>query len=193
MLKAFFYGVVAAATLAIAPASAQSLTGFLGSSNLDPLAQSPMVLNLEAQSSTHMAQGDVNTFNQFFLINGPGKLVVQFNTALQNLGQVRIPAWIGVAQYSNHDIWFDLQFGFDLVRRQFNMPGAQAGHVVVYKTLNTGQLVYDYAVPIFPGSPTCQEYLFTPVSFGYQLGMRTRCYWTLSQFKRPMGSAAGRD
>lgn len=193
MRKTLLYAVVAA-TLATAPASAQSLTGFLGGSNLDPLAQSPYVLNLEAQSSTHTAQANVNAFNQFFLINGPGKLVVQFNNALQNLGQVHIRNWIGVAQYSNHDIWFDLQYGFDLVKAQFNLPpGAKAGHVVVYKTLNTGQLVYDYAVQLPLGSPTCQEYLFTPAILGYQIGMRTRCFWSLADFRRPLRSSAGRN
>jgi|SRR5579864_375018 len=190
MRKTLLYAAVAA-TLASAPASAQSLTGFLGGAYLDPLAQSPYVLDLEAQSSTHTAQANVNTFDQFFLINGPGKLVVQFNNALQNLGQVHIPGWIGVLQYSNHEIWFDLQYGFDLVKAHFNMPNAKAGHVVVYKTINTHQLVYDYAVQRVAGSQVCQEYLFTPETSGFQLGLRTNCFWTLSQFRRPVASSAG--
>jgi hypothetical protein len=191
MLKTLLYGAIAA-TLAIAPASAQSLTGFLGGSYLDPLAQSPLVLNLEAQSSSHTPQADVNAYDQFFLINGPGKLAVQFNHALQNLGQVRIPGWIGVKPYSNHEIWYDLQWGFELVKTHFNMPNAKAAHVVVYKTLNTDQLVYDYAIPV-PGTPVCQEYLFTPVTFGFQAGLRTRCYWTLDQFRRPIRTSAGHN
>lgn len=55
---------------------------------------------------------DVNAFNDFYLINGIGKLKVRFNSQLQNLGQVALPRWLGVAQYSNHEILYDLQLGF---------------------------------------------------------------------------------
>jgi hypothetical protein len=191
MRKTLMYGAVAVALVA-APANAQNLTGFLGGSNLEPLAQGPLVLDLEAQSATHTPQADVNAYNQFFLINGPGKLVVQFNNALQNLGQVKIPGWIGVKSYSNHEIWFDLQYGFEQVKAHWNMPNAKAAHVVVYKTINTDQLVYDYAIPV-SGLSVCQEFLFTPFTFGFQVGLRTTCYWTLAQFRRPVRSSAGRN
>jgi len=182
MRKALLLGVVAA-TLAIAPASAQSLTQFFQSANLDPLAHSPMLLNLEAQSASKTAQPDVNAFDDFFLINGPGKLVVNFDKQLQNKGDVPLPGWIGVAQYSNHAITADLQEGFEKVKAHYKMPNAKAGHVTVYKTLNTGQLVYDYAVQRTPGAPSCQEYLFTPSTGGFQLGMQTGCYWSLQNFR----------
>ena len=94
MRKALLLGAVLS-MLAIAPASAQSLTQFLQSANLDPLAQSPKILNLEAQSSSKTAQADVNAFDDFFLINGPGKLVVNFDKQLQNKGEVPIRGWIG--------------------------------------------------------------------------------------------------
>ena len=42
------------------------------------------------------AQADVNAFNDFYLINGIGKLKVRFNGQLQNLGQVALPGWLGV-------------------------------------------------------------------------------------------------
>ena len=97
MRKVVLLGAVAS-MLAIAPASAQSLTQFLQSANLDPLAQSPKVLNLEAQSSSKTAQADVNAFDDFFLINGPGKLVVDIlDKQLQKKGDVPIRGWIGVA------------------------------------------------------------------------------------------------
>ncbi|MEA2839009.1 MAG: hypothetical protein QOF41_339 [Methylobacteriaceae bacterium] len=187
-MRALLLGA-AAATLAFAPANAQSLTGFFRGANLDPLAQSPAVLNLTAQSASKMAGGDVNAFNDFFLINGPGKLMVNFDGQLQNKGQVNLPGWIGVAQYSNHDISADIQEGFEKVKARYHMPGAKAGHVTVYKTINTQQLVYDYAVQRTPGSPRCQEYLFTPATGGFQLGMQTACFTTL---RTSMRSTAGR-
>lgn len=158
MRKALLLGIVAS-FLAVAPAGAQSLTFFFNTAWLDPLAQSPLILNLSAQSASKIAQPNVNAFNDFYLINGPGKLRVHFNHQLQNLGQVPLPGWIGVAQYSNHEIFYDLQMGFERVKANYNMPNARAGSVTVYKTLNTGQLVYDYAVLIQPPN-RCREYLF---------------------------------
>ena len=187
MRKAFWLGMFAS-MLAIAPASAQSLTFFFNTAYLDPLAQSPLLLNLTAQSSSKVAQADVNAFDDYFLINGPGKLRVNFNAMLQNKGQVALPGWIGVARYSNHEILYDLQVGFQQVKANYNMPNARAGRVTIYKTLNTGQLVYDYAVQI---SPTlCQEYLFTPITQGFQLGYRVSCFQTLRAMRG--GMAAGR-
>lgn len=190
MRKAILGGLFAA-TLMIAPASAQNLTLFFHTANLQPLAQTPTILNLEAQSLSKTAQPDVNAFNDFFLINGNGKLVVNFNGALRSKGQVRIPGWIGVAQYYNDEIDFDLQWGFDLVKARFGLGDAKAAHVVVYQTINTNQLVYDYAVESRPGS--CQEYLFTPIVMGFQQGLVTRCYWTLQGFgPRASAASAGR-
>jgi hypothetical protein len=191
MRKALLFGL-AASIWATAPASAQSLTDFFKNANLDPLAQSPMVLNLEAQSASKTAQADVNAFDDFFLINGPGKLVVNFSKTLQNKGQVSIPGWIGVAQYSNHDISADLQEGFQKVKANFHMPNAKAGHVTVYKTINTQQFVYDYAVQPTPKSTQCQEYLFTPATGGFQRGLMTSCIWTLKGFGRPGAASSGK-
>ena len=179
----------AAATLAFTPAKAQSLTDFFKNANLDSLAQSPRVLNLTGQSASGTAQADVNAYDDFFLINGPGKLMVNFDKQLQNKGQVALPGWIGVAQYSNHDISADLQDGFEKVKQRYRMPSAKAGHVTVYKTINTQQLVYDYAVQQKAGSSTCQEYLYTPQTGGFEVGMRVNCSVTL---RGSMRGKAGR-
>lgn len=188
MRNALLCGIFAAILVA-APARAQSLTDFFRGANLDPLAQSPTVLNLEAQSTSKTPQADVNVFDDYFLINGPGKLMVNFDRSLQNKGQVPLPGWMGVARYSNHDISADLQDGFQKVIAHYKMPGAKAAHVAIYKTLNTAQLVYDYAIP---RGARCQEYLFTPATGGFQLGLQTNCYWTLAGFRHPLASAAGR-
>jgi hypothetical protein len=189
MRKAFWLGVVAC-LLTVAPARAQSLTFFFNTAWLDPLAQSPLLLNLAAQSSRRVALPDVNAFDDFYLINGPGRLKVNFNSQLQNKGQVPVPGWIGVAQFSNHEIFYDLQTGFERVKANYNLPNARVGHVTVYKTIQTQQLVYDYAVQI---SPTlCQEYLFTPATGGFQRGFRVGCFVNLRPGVRSFAGRAGR-
>ena len=190
MRKALLYGIVAA-TLAAGPASAQSLTDFFKYAPLEILAQSPTLLNLEAQSSSKTAQSDVNVFDDYFLINGPAKLVVNFNRLLMNKGQVPIPGWIGVAQYSNHEISADLQDGLQKVLAHYHMPSVKAANVVIYKTLNTGQLVYDYSLQANPAAQYCREFLFTPATEGFQLGLMSKCFWTLEGF-RPPPTKAGR-
>lgn len=190
MLAAF---ATSALTLVCGGASAQSngLTTFLSSSNLAPLSQTATVLNLEAQMADGSAQQDVNAFNQFFLINGTGKLVVQFNGSLANQGQKAIPGWMGVAQYSNHTISSDLQAGWQAVKTKFSLS-AGVSSVVIYKTLNTAQLVYDYRSPVSAGSATCQEYLYTPASAGFQTGVQTNCTWSLSSFGPSLKGSSGK-
>ena len=176
MRKAFLLGL-ATTFLAMAPASAQSLTSFFNTASLAPLAGSSTVLTLTAQSIGKVARADVNAFDDYSLINGQGTLRVHFNRQLQNLGQVTMKGWYGVAPYSNNDIVYDLQLGFDQVKTAYNMPAARAGNVTVYKTVNTGQIVYDYAVLKTPTK--CQEYLFTPSTGGIQLGFLVNCFKSL--------------
>lgn len=190
-MRKIFFGIMAM-MLAAAPASAQSLTDFFKSANLDALAQGPQVVNLEAQSANKTAQTDVNTFDDFFLINGSGRLVVNFDKALQNKGQVTIKGWIGATQFSNHDIAVDLQDGFTQVAAHFHIANARGGRLVVYKTLNTQQLVYDYAVQGSSTARRCQEYLFTPAAKGFVRGVMTSCFWTLQSFKHPGPLSSGR-
>lgn len=186
MLKFLMLGVLAA-LVAVSPAHAQSLTFFLKTAYLEPLAQTPTVLNLAAQSSHKVPQADVNAFDDFFLINGNGRLKVNFNGQLQNKGQVALPGWVGVAPFNNYAISYDLQTGFQRVKANFTIPTARAARVTVYRTLNTGLLVYDYAVPI--SGNNCREFLFSPDSGQFDVGMVVDCYMTLQSAKR---GAAGR-
>ncbi len=91
--------------LAVTPARAQWLTFFFNTAYLDPLAQSPDIRILAAQSSAKIPQADVNAFDDFFLINGPGRLKVNFSGSLQNKGQRPLPGWVGQSPYSNHEIF----------------------------------------------------------------------------------------
>ena len=190
-MRKIFLGITAL-TLAAAPASAQSLTTFFANANLNALAQGPKIVNLEAQSANKTAQTDVNAFDDFFLINGPGTLVVNFDKALKNKGQVTIKGWLGAAQFSNQNISADLQDGFTQVAAHFQIANAKTGRLVVYKTLNTQQIVYDYAVQASPHALRCQEYLFTPATKGFARGVMTSCFWTLQSFKNLGRLSSGR-
>jgi len=181
----------AALALSVSGAEAETLTQFFSGSNLVPLAKSATVLNLEAQSSDKTAVTDVNAFDDFFLISGTGKLVVNFDHALKNKGEVKIPMWIGVARYTNHAIKADLQAGYEAVKAKYSLT-AGVGHVVVYKTLNTGELVYDYALETSAGSPQCQEYLYVPAKKQFQQGMTVSCTWTLQNFEQGALGSAGK-
>jgi hypothetical protein len=181
MRKTLLFGIVVV-TLATAPASAQSLTDFFRNANLDPLAKSSTIRILVAQSTSKTAQPDVNAFDDFFLINGPGKLVVNFDRNLNNKGEVPLRGWLGQNPYSNHDISADLQDGFAKVIAYFKLANGMAANVAAYKTSNTVQIVYDYSVPLTPAANLCQEYLYTPVTGGFQKGMQTGCFWSLKNF-----------
>lgn len=161
--------------LAATPARAQWLTLFLKTADLDLLAHGPLIRIVAAQSSSKVPQADVNAFDDFYLINGTGKLRVHFNGQLQNKGQKPLQGWLGNIPYSNHDIYYDLQAAFVLVKANFNMPNARAGNVAVYKTVNTRQIVYSYAVSLSP--TVCRQYLFTPATGNMQLGLPASCYW----------------
>ncbi|MGA7676011.1 MAG: hypothetical protein WCA78_13315 [Rhizomicrobium sp.] len=184
-MKNALLATCAVVALSMTGAQAETLTQFFGTSDLTALAKDTMVLNLEAQSATKTAQTDVNAFDDFFLINGTGKLVVNFDSALHNKGEVAIPGWIGVARYSNHMIKSDIQAGYEAVKAKYKLT-SPLGHVTIYKTLNTSQLVYDYAVEQSPGDTVCQEYLYVPAKHAFQVGMTVGCYWTLENF-RPHG------
>ena len=68
------------------------------------------------------------------------------------------------------------------MKAKYNLPNARAGNVTVYKTVNTKQIVYSYAVSLTP--TVCQQYLFTPVTGGFQVGMQASCYWSLASLQR---------
>ncbi|MGH6871539.1 MAG: hypothetical protein ACREHE_08535 [Rhizomicrobium sp.] len=171
----------AALVLVSGAASAQgsfSLTQFFSTSNLQPLAGTPTVLNLAAQMDHRTLQQDVNNFDDFMLINGTGKKRVFFNRHLMNQGTMVLGSWIGVAQFDNHTITADLEDGWKAVKAKYSL--GSVAHVIVYKTLNTNELVYDYASPIGSSEMNCQEYLYTPSTKGFQLGMKTGCWIGLS-------------
>ena len=185
---------VAVVALGVAGAQAESLTEFFAKSDLTALAKSNTVLNLEAQSTAKKVKDDVDTYDDFFLINGEGKLVVNFNHAFKNKGQKRLPGWVGVSKYNNHTITDDIQTGWNVVKAKYALTDGVA-HVVVYKTLNAQppRFVYDFAVPNEPGGTMCQEYLYLPASREVEPGMPTGCYWSLKDFPTAALGSVGKS
>ncbi|MBV8978558.1 MAG: hypothetical protein JO261_04425 [Alphaproteobacteria bacterium] len=179
------FGLVFAAAAALAltgsAADAQgfSLTQFFATSNLEPLSGTPTMLNLGAQMDHRTFQQDVNNFDDFMLIDGTGKKRVMFNRHLMKQGSMALGSWVGVAQFDNHSITADLQAGWQAVKAKYSLTTGLA-HVIVYKTLNTSQLVYDYAVQLGNSDMNCQEYLYTPATGAFQPGFRTGCWIGMS-------------
>jgi len=175
----------------VADAQSFSLTQFFATSNLEPLSGTPTLLNLGAQTANRVFVQDVNTFDNFMLINGSGKKRVVFNRHLTNEGSLNLGSWIGVAQFDNHTITSDLQAGWLAVKAKYSLTNGVA-HVIVYKTINTSQLVYDYAVQLGSSGMNCQEYLYTPATGDFQLGMQTGCWIGLaSTYSRRTSAGSG--
>jgi hypothetical protein len=169
----------AVSSLALAGGAAEaqsfSLTHFFSTSNLEPLAGTPMLLNLGGQNRNRTFEQDVNSFDDFMLIDGTGKKRVGFDRQLTKKSTMTLGGWMGVAQFDNHAISSDLQAGWQAVKAKYSLTNGVA-HVIVYKTLNTSQLVYDYAVQLGSSGMNCQEYLYTPATHGFQTGMQTGCW-----------------
>jgi len=177
--------VVGVATFAFTPSHAGSLRDFFANANLVSLAHGDKVLILEAQNTGKVAQADVNSFDDFFLLDAKGTLFVNFDNLLKLKDQRVISRLIGPEIYSNHDIpAADLQDGFNKVKQNFSLNAALVGHVSIYRALNPSQpFVYDYAISKQPGSAICQEYLYAPAAMSFQKGSPTTpCSWTLRRF-----------
>jgi hypothetical protein len=181
-MKFHLLAAAAALVLASGGASAQSdfwLSKFFSTANLQPLAGTPTVLNLAAQMDHRTMQDDMNKFDEYMLISGDGKKRVFFNRHLMSQGTMNIGNWIGVAPFDNHTVTPDIEAGWQAVKTKYSLTRG-AAHVIVYKTLNTSQLVYDYAAPVGHSDMDCQEYLYTPATRSMQLGMKTMCWIGLS-------------
>ena len=171
--------LAAAAAVALTAGTAQaqgfSLTDFFKTSNLQPLSGTPMLLNLGGQNRNRTFEQDVNSFDDFMLIDGTGTKRIGFDRQLTKKSTMTLGGWMGVAQFDNHTISSDLQAGWQAVKAKYSLSNGVA-HVIVYKTLNTSQLVYDYAVQLGSSGMNCQEYLYTPATQGFQTGMQTGCW-----------------
>lgn len=182
---------LAVSLLALGAGSAKSetLTTFFRTSDLTKIAHTGQVRDLAAQNLSKTGSQDVNSFDDFYLINGAGQLVVNFDHSLNVKGQVKIPMWLGPGQMSNKEISADIQAGWLIVKKAFGLSGPVA-NVAVYRTLNTSQIVYCYTALPADANNMCMQYLYTPATKKTELGMKAGCYWDLKNFESSgMGSA----
>lgn len=177
--------------LGVVSAKAQNLTTFLSTSDLTKIARTSEVRDLAAQNAAKTGSQDVNTFDDFYLINGTGHLVVNFDHSLKVKGQAEIPGWFGPASMSNKEITADIQDGWLVVKKAFGLSGPVA-NVTVYKTLNTSQIVYCYTALPADSNNMCMQYLYTPATKKTEPGMKATCYWDLKHFESSDKGSVGK-
>lgn len=177
--------------LGAASAKAETLTAFFSTSDLTKIAGTTDVLDLAAQNAAKTGSQDVNTFDDFYLINGTGQLVVNFDHSLKVKGQAKIPGWLGPALMSNKEITADIQDGWLVVKKAFGLSGPVA-NITVYKTLNTSQVVYCYTALPADSNNMCMQYLYTPATKKTEPGMKATCYWDLKDFESSDKGSAGK-
>ncbi|MCP4129374.1 MAG: hypothetical protein GY754_00015 [bacterium] len=155
----------------------ESLTKFFHDSDFSQISKTKTNRLLVAQKVSKTGSDDVNNFNDFFLINGMGELLVNFDHALKVKGEVKMPGWLGPANLDNKNIKDDIQDGWQAVKKAFSISGPVT-NVGVYKTLNTNQIVYCYTV-LPSKNDMCMQYLYTPATKKSEVGMWARCYMDL--------------
>jgi hypothetical protein len=123
--------IILAAVFGTTFVRAQSLTAFLRDVDLFPLAQGGTVDYLEAQSTSETADTDIDSFNDFFLVSGTGKLIVNFDRELRTKGE-KVIEQRHAYDYSNHDIPVDLKVGFSKIKQYFSLGNVAVSNVVIY-------------------------------------------------------------
>jgi hypothetical protein len=169
----------------VASSHADPLRDFLSSPGVASVAGGDKVLILEAQSASNIPAADVNWFDDFFLINASGTLVVNFDRAYFIKGQKKIQRWLGPEIFSNTAIPpIDLQEGFNEVRQHFALGAANAAHVSIFQPLvPNSSIIFDYVIAADNTGSTCREFLYITASKSFQTGSSaTKCQWTLQQF-----------
>lgn len=169
-------------------AQAGMVDAVLRKADLPKLIGTPEAVNLAAQPLDPKGSSvDVNTFNEFVALGVVSNPSVQTNMTSFNRDQVVLKKisiagpWIGVAKYTQNEMPnVMLQDGLVAVqacmqKKGTPTPSKEVSSVVIYKTLNTAQFVYDYSFKV-PGQSYCQEVLYTPATQGCEFGMQKACH-----------------
>lgn len=160
--------------------------GFLKSANLTKIIGSDIALNLEAQlSDPNAATTQISDLGDFIVLTDIGNEATavefdQFQNVLQSKNY-KAP-WLGVATYQQKDIpQVSLQNGLQLVQECMADKGDptpnEITRLVIYKTLNTTEMVYDYVFkdPNYDAG-VCREVLYTPSTEDCERGMLVHCH-----------------
>jgi len=167
-----------------------SIDAVLKQADLMTLIGTDEVVNLVAQFRDQNASTDnVNNFDNFVAIGVLPSPVTHINSADFDASQTvlketkRMGSWIGVANFKQNEIpELSLQDGLIALqacmqRHRNPTPTNRVTNVTLYKTLNTAQVVYDYAF-VDPALPkgSCQEYLYLPSAKYCEEGTVTSCH-----------------
>lgn len=113
-------------------------------------------------------------------------LVTQFDLDEKIVKQIRnVDPWMGVDSFSQKELpSLTLQDGLKAVKQcmaqQKDPTPENITRVIVYKTLNTGEIIYDY---VFKDNDLpkgwCQEFLYSPATGECQRGNLNECHITI--------------
>lgn len=163
---------------------------FLRTANLFSLVGNFAVLNLGAQMlDPDASTSSVDDLNDFVLLGNPlfsssdGTNAIEFDNREKIIKKIDLGApWLGVKAFIQWQIPnLNLQEGLRLVQicmaAQGDPTPTTISRLVIYRTLNTLQTVYDY---VFKDpdlqSGACREVLYTPINNTCQRGHVVNCH-----------------
>lgn len=143
------------------------------------------IRNLEARFIDPLASTtDVNYFDSFTLLNNndyTSSVLTRaiFDPKQQVTNRYRLEGpWVGPGKFTQRDIpAMPLQTGYKfIVNNQCTRNLKNITRLIIYKTINTQQIVYDYVFrdPLLKKG-RCQEILFTPDTLTCSQGMIVSC------------------
>lgn len=157
--------------------------------DLNKLVGTDKVLNLAAQMSDPSASTTrLNELNEFLAI---AAVPPDYNATITRFDQeekiirridYQLP-WIGVDQFSPDELpALSLRDGMQLVQACMVSKGEplleQVSRVVVYKTLNKSEMIYDYVFKDpYLSEDFCQEMLYSPATGDCQKGREVFCHY----------------
>ena len=163
--------------------------------HLKRLIETSKARNLEAQTKDPDAStsniSDLTDFIAIGVIDPEGyTLITEFNKHQRIMEQAAYSeSWLGVDNFLQKEIPnVTLQEGLDAVKTCMADKGdplpEKISRVIIYKTINTSQIIYDYLFRdpnLYPG--VCQEILYTPATGACEIGMKVYCHYDV---KNPM-------
>lgn len=147
------------------------------------------VLNLMAQMSNPKATTpNINELNEFIVLSTVQPdyytVIASFDKDQKIIKKVTYDEpWLGVSYLSQNELpSLTLQDGLQLANACMLNKGQQipdqVARVVIYKTINTQQIIYDYVLRNPKAKPgVCEEVLYSPATGECQNGLRPRCHY----------------
>jgi hypothetical protein len=155
--------------------------------NLQKLIGTNMPVSLEAQlKNPHAKTHHISDMDDFVAIGVIAPLYytvfTEFDRKQTLIHTARYDSpWMGVAEFNQKEIpQLSLQDGLYAMQACMAQSGEPAPddimRVIVYKTLNTSEMIYDYVSqdPYFPPG-ICREFLYSPSTGKCQIGMLIDC------------------